>query len=127
MSLAGLSAAHQQAVEGTMSPEVAALQEIWSQWGIPSQEKKAVHRTDERETKGCRVAGTLGVLAPSRCVISELLGLTGWFCDATPRSSKSLADGRGAFSSGEKLPAHSHNWWSATHRSARPQKPTWRL
>ena len=30
-----------------MSPEVAALQEIWSQWRIPSQEKKAFHRTDE--------------------------------------------------------------------------------
>ena len=92
-----------------MTPEVAALQEIWSQWGIPSQEKKAVHRTDEWDTLGCRVAGTLGVSALPRGVISELLGLTGWFCD--PAVSKSFrswrADGRDASNSGEKLPAHS--------------------
>ena len=65
MSLAELSAVHQQAVEGTRSPEVAALEEVWSEWRIPSQEKKAVYRTDEWETLGCRVAGTLGVLARS--------------------------------------------------------------
>ena len=59
MSLAELSAIHQQVVEETRSPEVAALQEIWSQWS----KKKAVHRTGEWETLGCRVARTLGVMA----------------------------------------------------------------
>ena len=40
MSLAELSAVHQQAVEGTMSLEVATLQEIWSQWRVPYRKKR---------------------------------------------------------------------------------------
>ena len=62
--LGSLVTISQQAEAGTMSAEVAALQEIWSQWRIPSQERKAVHRTDEWKTLSCRVVGTLGVLAP---------------------------------------------------------------
>ena len=85
-------AAHQQTVEGTVSPGVAALQESWRQWNIPSQEKKTLQRTDEWETSGCRVTGTLGALAPPRGVISELLGVTVWFCDAIPRSLKRSSD-----------------------------------
>ena len=130
VSLDELSGVHQQAVEGTRSPEVAALQEICSRRGVPSQEKKAVYRTDEWRTLGCRVAGTLGVLAPLRGVISELLELTGWFCDATPRSFKEfhiLADGRGAFSSGEKLPALSRICCPPSTRMHAHKSRLWKL
>ena len=66
MTPAALAAVHPLAVVGTMPPKMAALQETWNQWGIPSQTKKAFHRTDDWETFSCRVAGTLGVLAPPR-------------------------------------------------------------
>ena len=95
---------------------------------IPSQAKEAFHRTDEWETLGCRVAGALGVLAPPRGVISELLGLAGWFCDANPRSVKEFQILAGRWSRcfqfrREASCAFAH-LWSAIHTSARPQQPT---
>ena len=75
--------------------------------------KKAVQRTSEWETLGCRVAGTLGVMAPSpwrhQRPSSGSLGGSAMQFHAASKSVRSwLADGPGAFSSDEKLPARSH-------------------
>ena len=58
ISLAELAAVHQQAVVGTMTPEVGALQEIWSLWGIPSQAKKG--RPPDRRMGNVRLQSRWG-------------------------------------------------------------------
>ena len=79
--------------------------------------KKAVQRTSEWETLGCRVAGTLGVMAPSpwrhqRPPRAHWVVLR---CNST--QPQRVSDRR------EASCAFSH-LWSAIYPNARPQKPT---
>ena len=72
-----------------------------------------------------QVAGTLGMCAPFSGVVSELLGLTGWFCDATPHSLKEFQILAGRWSRcfqfrRDASCAFSH-LWSAIYSNARPQ------
>ena len=90
--------------------------------------KKAVHRTSEWETLGCRVAGTLGVMARPPWRHQRPPGLTGWFCDATLRSFKEfqILAGRWSrcFQFRREAPCAFSHLWSAIYPNARPQKPT---
>ena len=74
------------AAESKESPEVRAVLEAWGRWGVPSQKSKAVLRSTEHQTLGCRIEGKLGLIGPPRQVLSELLGLTSWFTSGDERS-----------------------------------------
>ena len=125
VSLAELSAVHQQAVGGTMSPEVAACRKFGVN-GASHRKKRRLSTAHEWETSGWRVAGTLGLALPRGVISEQSLGS---LCGSAmqPAASKSfrswMTDGRDAFNFDEKQSCAFLHLWSGIYPSARPHKP----
>ena len=79
-SQAELHDLHTKAKLPSESPELQKLLEVWDYWGIPNRPDKSVYRETEAISLGCRLDGVLGILAPPREVMSELMSLTEWVC-----------------------------------------------